>query len=425
MAGSDDTIVALSSGRLPAALGIVRASGSGALALAEALAGSLPEPRQAALRRFVDPASGEEIDRGLLVIFPGPDSATGEDLIEFHLHGSRAVVDAILRLAIARDGVRQAEPGEFTRRALANGRIDLIQAEGLAELLDAETELQRRSAQARAGGDVSRLLAGWRQRLLEISAMAEIAIDYVDEDDGAAAPPFADYATQLADDIGTALEAPRVDRLRDGFRIVLAGPPNAGKSSLLNALTGSSRAIVTAVPGTTRDSIEVPMSHGGLPLVLVDTAGLRDSDNEVERLGISRTGDELEDADLILWLGDEDAPTSKPTILISPKSDTGPGAADRIAVSALTGEGLDQLWAQIHDRIKDRIPAAGQLSLNLREADTLHGIVIAVRSASAEPDPLIASEQLRIARNAFDRLTGQSGVEDLLDALFGRFCVGK
>ena len=167
------------------------------------------------------------------------------------------------------------------------------------------------------------------------------------------------------------------------------------------------------------------MSHDGLPLVLVDTAGLRDSDDEVERLGISRTGDELEDADLILWLGDEDAPTSKPTILISPKSDTGPGAADRIAVSALSGEGLDQLWAQIHDRIEDRIPAAGQLSLNLREADTLHGIVIAVRSASAEPDPLIASEQLRIARYAFDRLTGQSGVEDLLDALFGRFCVGK
>ena len=425
MAGSDDTIVALSSGRLPAALGIVRASGSGALALAEALAGSLPEPRQAALRRFVDPASGEEIDRGLLVIFPGPDSATGEDLIEFHLHGSRAVVDAILRLAIARDGVRQAEPGEFTRRALANGRIDLIQAEGLAELLDAETELQRRSAQARAGGDVSRLLAGWRQRLLDISAMAEIAIDYVDEEDGAAAPSFVASATDLADDIETALEAPRVDRLRDGFRIVLAGPPNAGKSSLLNALTRSSRAIVTAVPGTTRDSIEVPLSHGGLPLILVDTAGLRDSDDEVERLGISRTGDELEDADLILWLGDGDAPTSKPTILISPKSDTGLGAADRAGVSALTGEGLDQLWAQIHDRIEDRIPAAGQLSLNLREADTLNRIVIAVRSASAEPDPLIASEQLRIARNAFDRLTGQSGVEDLLDALFGRFCVGK
>ena len=425
MAGSDDTIVALSSGRLPAALGIVRASGSGALALAEALAGSLPEPRQASLRRFVDPASGEEIDRGLLVIFPGPDSATGEDLIEFHLHGSRAVVDAILRLAIARDGVRQAEPGEFTRRALANGRIDLIQAEGLAELLDAETELQRRSAQARAGGDVSRLLAGWRQRLLDISAMAEIAIDYVDEDDGAAAPSFAASAADLADDIETALEAPRVDRLRDGFRIVLAGPPNAGKSSLLNALTRSSRAIVTAVPGTTRDSIEVPLSHGGLPLILVDTAGLRDSDDEVERLGISRTGDELEDADLILWLGDRDAPTAKPTILISPKSDTGPGAADRTAVSALSGEGLDELWAQIHDRIEDRIPAAGQLSLNLREADMLDGIVIAVRSASAEPDPLIASEQLRIARNAFDRLTGQSGVEDLLDALFGRFCVGK
>ena len=425
MAGSDDTIVALSSGRLPAALGIVRASGLGALALAEALAGTLPEPRHASLRRFVDPATGEEIDRGLLLVFPGPDSATGEDLVEFHLHGSRAVVNAILAASAARDGVRLAEPGEFTRRALANGRIDLVQAEGLAELLEAETALQRRAAQSRAGGDVSRLLEDWRRRLLDMSAAAEIAIDYVDEEDGAEAPSVSEPALLLASEIEQALAAPRIDRLRDGFRIVLAGPPNSGKSSLINTLVGSDRAIVTPIPGTTRDSIEAPLLRGGLPLILIDTAGLRDSEEDIERLGIERSAQEIENADLLLWLGDNPPAKCPRSLWLLPKADIRQPVPGRLAISSVTRQGVDELWTAIHANLLDRIPVAGQIALTLREAMLLGKIVSALHSVAASADPLLASEELRVARMAYDRLTGRVGVEDLLDSLFARFCVGK
>lgn len=425
MAGSDDTIVALSSGRLPAALGIVRASGPGARALAEALAGVLPEPRHASLRRFVDPANGEELDRGLLIVFPGPDSATGEDLVEFHLHGGRAVVDAVLGAAAAFPGVRQAEPGEFTRRALANGRLDLIQTEGLAELLAAETQLQRRAAQSRAAGDVSRILDQWRQRLLALSAAAEVAIDYVDEDDGAGAPEFADAATRLADEVAQALRAPRIDRLRDGFRVVLAGPPNAGKSSLFNVLIQSDRAIVTAVPGTTRDSIEAPLSRAGVPMILVDTAGLRDSGDEIERLGIDRSFEEIGSADLVLWLGGDSPPCGAPSIWLLPKADIAPAEPNRVAVSAITGEGLPKLWETIERRLADQIPRGGQLALTERESRLLAEVSVLLRSAAHATDALLASEDLRVARVTFDRLTGLSGVDELLDVLFGRFCLGK
>lgn len=424
MAGSD-TIVALSSGRLPAAIAIVRASGSGALTLAGALSGALPEARHAVLRRFVDPASGEEIDRGLLLVFPGPDSATGEDLVEFHLHGSRAVVDRLLGAALAVSCVRLSEPGEFTRRALANGRIDLIEAEGLAELLAAETELQRRAAQSRAGGGVSRLLEEWRLRLLSLAAAAEIAIDYADEEDGAAAPSIVAPALALAEDIERRLGAPRIDRLRDGFRVVLAGPPNAGKSSLFNALTHSDRAIVTPIAGTTRDSIEVPVARDGVPLVLIDTAGLRDSGDAVERLGMARTEQEIDDADLILWLGSGEPPADRPVLALSPKSDIVVPVGGRLAVSAKTGEGLQAIWAAIHDQLAPRIPAISDLALSYREAGLLEEIAIFVRAAADAADPLVASEELRAARFGFDRLTGRAGVEDLLDTLFGRFCVGK
>ena len=424
MAGSD-TIVALSSGRLPAAIAIVRASGPGALALAGALSGALPEARHAALRRFIDPASGEEIDRGLLLVFPGPDSATGEDLVEFHLHGSRAVVDRLLGAALALAGVRLAEPGEFTRRALTNGRIDLIEAEGLAELLEAETELQRRAAQARAGGGVSRLLEEWRQRLLSLAAAAEIAIDYADEEDGADAPSIAAPALALARDIERRLGAPRIDRLRDGFRVVLAGPPNAGKSSLLNALAQSDRAIVAPIAGTTRDSIEVPVSREGVPLVLIDTAGLRDGGETVERLGIARAHQEIGDADLILWLGPGEPPAENPVLALSPKSDILAPIGGRLAVSSMTGEGLELVWAAIHDQLAPRIPAISDLALSHREAGLLNEIVTFLRAAAEAADPLVASEELRAARFGLDRLTGRAGVEDLLDTLFGRFCVGK
>ena len=270
---------------------------------------ALPPARAAALRRLVDPGNGSLIDQALVLRFDAPNSATGENIVEYQCHGGRATVDALITALLAEPGVRLAEPGEFTRRALANGRIDLTEAEGLADLLMAETELQRRSAMARAGGALRRRIDGWRERLLALSAQVEVAIDYADEEDGASRMDFAALLAQLAADMAELTQAPRVEPLRDGLRVVVAGPPNAGKSSLVNALAQSEKAIVTHIAGTTRDVIEVPIAIGGVPFVLVDTAGLRDSDDVVETIGIDRARIEVENADILLWLGEpEEAP---------------------------------------------------------------------------------------------------------------------
>jgi tRNA modification GTPase len=302
-----DTIVALSSGRLPAAIAVVRSSGPAALMAAAAIAGRPPAPRRASLRSFHTPGDGSLIDRGLLLYFPAPDSATGEDIVEYQCHGSKAVVDALLDVLTRQPGVRLAEPGEFTRRALANGRIDLTQAEGIAELLEAESEAQRKSALLRAEGGLRRRIEDWRERLLDLSAEAEVAIDYADEEDGAGQFDPAPRLRSLADEFAALLTAPRVERLRDGVRVVVAGPPNAGKSSLVHALAGQERAIVTAIAGTTRDLVEVPLSLSGVPVTLVDTAGLRDGADEVERIGVSLAEREIGSADILLWLGAPDA----------------------------------------------------------------------------------------------------------------------
>lgn len=422
-AGVGETIFALSSGSPPAGVAVIRTSGPAAHLAAVAFTGALPPPRRAALRTFRDPGTGKSIDRLLLLRFDGPELATGEDVVEYQCHGGRAVVRAMLEALGSHPGLRLAEPGEFTRRALANGRIDLIEAGGLAELLAAETELQRRAAQSRASGAVSEMIEQWRERLLAIAATAEVAIDYADEEDGAAAPTIAGAAAALADDIRMRLAAPRLDRLRDGFRIVLAGPPNSGKSSLLNALTQSARAIVTPIPGTTRNSIEVPIAHGGLPLVLVDTAGLRDSVDPVERLGIKRARDELALADLVLWLGRDDPADGM--LALSSKADLDALLPGRLAVSSETGEGLDELWRAIHVRLADRVPATGDLIVDQREAALLSDACGLLHAAAAASDPIVASEEVAAARGAFDRLTGRAGIDELLDALFGRFCLGK
>ena len=249
----------------------------------------LPPPRRAALRTLRDPSDGRVIDEALVLRFDAPESATGEDVVEYQCHGGRAVVDALLAALGAIDGLREAEPGEFTRRAFANGRIDLTEAEGLADLLEAETEAQRRAALALASGGLKRQIELWQARLVELSARAEAAIDYVDEDEVAGGDErLWDDARALADELGEWLARPRIEPLRDGVRVVVAGPTNAGKSSLVNAIAESERAIVTEIPGTTRDTIEVPLAIGGVPFVLVDTAGLRDTDDRVERIGIDR-----------------------------------------------------------------------------------------------------------------------------------------
>jgi tRNA modification GTPase len=420
-----DTIIAQSSGRPPAAIAVVRCSGPAAKQAAEALSGPLPEPRQAALRRLVDPLDGTLIDQALVIRFDTPHSSTGQDIVEYQCHGGRATIDALIDALLRQPGIRLAEPGEFTRRALANGRIDLTEAEGLADLLAAETELQRRSAMTRAGGALRRRLDGWREQLLALSARAEVAIDYADEEDGGGDSALRPDIRGLADEIGMLIATPRVEPLRDGIRVVVAGPPNAGKSSLVNALARSEKAIVTHIPGTTRDLIEVPIAIDGVPFVLVDTAGLRDSDDVVEAIGIERARVETERAELLLWLGGPaDAPMRSDLILVAAKADLEKGR-EGLPVSAVTGQGLAELTQVLLDRARQMIPQGDQLALDRRQHDLLGEAQAALARAANLEDPVLIAEELRVARLAIDRISGRAGVEDLLDALFGRFCLGK
>jgi tRNA modification GTPase len=422
---SSDTIVALSSGRPPAAIAIVRTSGPSSHSAAEALAGTLPRPREASLRRLVDPGDGSLIDEALILRLDAPNSSTGENIVEYQCHGGRATVDALIRALLSRPGMRLAEPGEFTRRALANGRIDLTQAEGLAELLMAETDLQRRSAMARAGGALRRHLDHWRERLLLLSAQAEVAIDYADEEEGSSVPDLGPGLRQLASEMRSLIEAPRVEPLRDGIRVVVAGPPNAGKSSLVNALAQGEKAIVTHIAGTTRDVIEIPIAIDGIPFVLVDTAGLRESDDVVESIGVERARYEAERADLLLWLGDPGEMPSHPAgQVIAAKADLGVSSKG-LAVSSVTGEGLEALTRTLVERAREMVPQGDRLALDRRQHDLLEECEAALQRAGRLNDPVLVAEELRNARLAIDRISGRAGVEDLLDALFGRFCLGK
>lgn len=424
-----DTIFALASGRPPAAIGIVRISGPAAHEAAERLVGALPPARQAALRTFRHPESGELLDEGLVLRFDGPHSATGEDLVELHCHGGRAVVDGLLGPLGSIEDVRAAAPGEFTRRAFENGRIDLTEAEGLADLIEAETESQRKAALLLAEGGLKRQVEAWQERLLQLSAAAEAAIDYVDDDEAERHESLSSDCGALALELAEWLERPRIEPLRDGVKVVVAGPPNAGKSSLLNAIAGQQRAIVTDIPGTTRDHIEVPLVLSGVPILLTDTAGLRDSDDAVERIGVERSRDLVGRADVLLWLGaPPEVPEHPRRVLVHPRCDLpGRGAApeDALAVSSLTGEGLPGLLEQVGTLARTVIPAEDALALNRRQAAHIAEARAALDRADEAGDIVLVAENLRSARIAFDRLTGRAGVEDVLDALFGRFCLGK
>jgi tRNA modification GTPase len=420
-----DTIYALSSGSPPAAVAVVRISGSRADAALEALAGRLPEPRRASLARLT--WQGEGLDDALVLRFPGPGSATGEDVVELHLHGGRAVVAAVLAALSELEGLRAAEPGEFTRRAFENGRIDLAEAEGLADLLQAETETQRRAAQMLAGGGLSRLIGDWQARLLQLAAGLEAVLDFSDEGEvGEEWPPgWAAGVDALAGEMEAALARPAAERLKDGLRVVIAGPPNAGKSSLLNWLAGRQAAITSAIAGTTRDLVEAPTAIGGTPFLLVDTAGLRDSDDQVEAIGVERAKASMEAADLILWLGPPEAAPAR-SIKVQPKIDLQP--AERVAevrISAETGEGMDALVALLIARGRDLLPGEGEVALNARHRSAIALASQQLHEAKGSQDLLIAAEGLRQARVALDRVTGRAGVEEMLDTLFGRFCIGK
>jgi tRNA modification GTPase len=422
----NDTIFALSSGSPPAALAVVRISGPRAQAALETLAGKLPPPRLATLTTLR--WRGEPLDRALVLRFPGPHSATGEDVAELHLHGGRAVVAAVLEALAGQQGLRAAEPGEFTRRAFENGRIDLAEAEGLADLLSAETQSQRRSALTMAGGALSRKVEAWRQRVLALAAALEAALDFSDEGEvGESWPPgWSADVEALAAEMEDLLERPPAERLRDGVRVVIAGPPNAGKSSLLNALVQREAAITSAVPGTTRDLIEAPASIGGLPYLLIDTAGLRDAAEEVEAIGVERGRASLAAADLVLWLGEPaDSPDRNRTILVQSKGDLSAERRDcDVRVSALTGEGIQELIAAMAARARTLLPAEGDVAANGRQRDSIGRALEHLRGACAA-DMIIAAESLRQARVELDAVTGRAGVEDMLDTLFGRFCIGK
>ncbi len=423
-----DTIYALSSGHPPAAIAIVRISGPAALDALESLGGGRPEPRRATLVALAD--RGELLDRALVLTFPGPNSVTGEDLVELHLHGGRAVVAAVQSVLSRQPGLRPAEPGEFTRRAFGNGRIDLTEAEGLADLLAAETQSQRRLALSLAGGGLSRKVQEWTWRLLMLSAAVEARLDFSDEGD-VGEGLSADWdieRSRLETEIALMLAAPPAERLKDGVRIVIAGPPNSGKSTLLNAIVGREAAITSEVAGTTRDLIEVPVAIEGVPFLLIDSAGLRASNDVVETIGVDRARLAIAASDLVLWLGDPaDPPARAGVVRVWAKADIrGPaGASDCISVSAPTGEGMDELMARLLTEAKALLPVENEVAVNVRQRAALSEALHYLCGATQRGDLLITAEELRLARHAFDRVTGRAGVEDLLDALFGQFCIGK
>ena len=423
-----ETIFALSSGAPPAGIAVVRVSGPAAGDALRTLAGGLPAPRKAAARTLRD-ADGSELDRALVLWLPGPGTATGEDVAELHLHGGRAVVAAVERALGDVPGLRAATPGEFTRRAFANGRIDLAEAEGLADLLTAETELQRRSAMALASGALSRKADTWRDAVLALSAEVEAVLDFSDEEDAADLPQsFVARAGALAGDLHAWLDRPRATILREGYRIVLAGPPNAGKSSLFNALLESEAAITSPTAGTTRDVLERSVAMAGIPFTFVDTAGLREGESdEIETIGIARAGEQIARADLVLWLGEEGA--GPPGAWeIDPKADDparpvkGNGA---LALSARTGFHVELLRERLIEHARRAMPAPGDVALTERQSSLLEEARHALAGIGEQADPLLAAEHLRLARNAFDRLVGRASIEHMLDALFGRFCIGK
>ncbi|WP_108789549.1 tRNA uridine-5-carboxymethylaminomethyl(34) synthesis GTPase MnmE [Erythrobacter sp. Alg231-14] len=429
MSNHISTIFAVSSGAAPAAIAVIRISGPSAYPALQSLTGRSFEPRKASLAKLRD-GDGDLLDEALILWFPGPKSATGEDCAELHCHGGKAVLRAVSDALAKVDGLRPAEPGEFTRRAFANGRMDLAQAEGLADLLEAETELQRAAAVANANGVLSGKVEGWRDTLLTLSAQIEAALDFSDEDDVSEIPEgFTWNIAQLSSEIAEFLYSPQSEKLKEGFRVVLAGPPNAGKSTLFNALIQSEAAITSSIAGTTRDVIERTVAIKGVPFAFVDTAGLRDGRDaeEIEAIGIERARAELDNADVILWLGAEgEGPTGSWEIAArkdAPDHIRKPSALH--AISALTGEGVDPLKEALVETARSALPKPGEGALNERQFKRLSEAQAGLSGVQGQSDLLLIGEELRSARVAFDRLIGRATTEEMLDALFGRFCIGK
>ncbi|MCX7644654.1 MAG: tRNA uridine-5-carboxymethylaminomethyl(34) synthesis GTPase MnmE [Rhodobacteraceae bacterium] len=428
-----DTIFAPATARGRAGLAVVRISGPAAWEAVAALGARLPPARRAALRRLRDRA-GEPLDEALVLLFEAGASFTGERVAELHLHGSPATLSAVLRALSAIPGLRPAEAGEFTRRALENGRLDLAQVEGLADLIDAETEAQRRQALRVLEGALGRKAEDWRARLIRAAALIEATIDFAEEEvPSDVAPEVLAILDGLIPELRAEAEgAVAAERIRDGYEVAIVGAPNAGKSTLLNALAGREAAITSAVAGTTRDVIEVRMDLAGLPVTILDTAGLRETDDAVETIGVARARARAEAADLRVFLlgGEGEALGLAPRpgdIVVQGKADL--GGAEGFAVSGKTGEGLAELTRRI---VAELEPRAARAATATRAR---HRLAIAKAAGAMESARLevsrgpgraeIAAEELRTAIRALDSLTGRIDVEHLLDEIFASFCIGK
>ncbi len=434
-----DTIYAPATAAGRAAIAIIRLSGPASGHAVAALAGKLPPPRAARHVRLRDPDSGEELDDALVLWFPGPHSVTGEDVAEFHVHGSRAVIAAVMA-ALGRQGLRLAAPGEFTRRAFLNDKLDLVQAEAVADLAAAETEAQRRQALRQLDGRLGELYCGWSDRLLRLLAHLEAAIDFPDED----LPPeiearvAAETAALAAEITRHLADGHRGERLRDGIAVAIVGPPNAGKSSLLNQLARREAAITSPIAGTTRDVIEVAIDLAGYPIVFADTAGLRDSGDVIEEEGRRRAVARAEAAELRLFVFDAGCPADAQgaaqwpgpdTLLVANKIDLAahrdgppPGA---LALSALTGEGIPDLIATLAVRIAEIYDIAAPLLTRARHRAALESAADALQRSLDADLPELRAEDLRLAWRSLGHITGRADVEDLLDVIFADFCLGK
>lgn len=435
-----DSIAALSSGHLPSGVAIIRISGPHVRFAIETISGSLPQPRRA----HYGPLHASDdrlIDQALTLFFPGPNSFTGEDCGEFQVHGGRAVVATLLTEISALPGFRQAEAGEFTRRAFLNGKIDLLEAEALADLVNAETEAQRQFAVMNSGGVQSELYLGWRKRLIHARAMIEAEMDFADEADVPGS-----VSSQVWHDVGLLIgEIQRhidgygkAEMIRDGFDVVILGAPNAGKSSLLNSLLRREAAIVTDEPGTTRDLVEAQLDLDGLKVRVTDTAGLRAPAGKVEAIGIARARERAKGADLVILLEDMsspavelDVPLGIRTFRVGNKLDlaTAPGA-DRYAarISTKSGEGIDSLVKMISEMAGEAIGQRGDvLPSRLRHVELLQEASVYLGSALPTQDSLLElkAENLRLASDRIGKLSGAVDVEDLLDVIFSQFCIGK
>ena len=433
----NDTIFALSSGGLPSGVAVIRLSGPTAFDICRQIVDSLPEPRKAALRSL-HRQDGQLLDQGLVLLFPAPASFTGEDCVELQIHGGKAVVSAVLEELATFPGARLAEAGEFSRRAFENGRIDLVEVEGLSDLINAETEMQRRLALEQMTGHVSAIYEGWAERLKFARAMIEAELDFSEEEDvpGSVSDRVWEDMRQLAGEIGDHLVRSKGGEIiREGLKVVISGLPNAGKSTLFNALVQRDAAIVTSIPGTTRDVLQTDIVIDGFPVCLFDTAGLRETDDVVEQLGVRRARTATENADVVLYLHSAELTaheiqinTTGRILHVWTKSDIHTKPDDfGIAISADTGDGLDALKSLIVEDAKALTANGLVLASRQRQLTALRAAQAQIETACIS-DRLtldLRAEMLRQAGNELGRITGRVDVEQLLDVIFSQFCIGK